>query len=177
VTGFQIHAAASYVGERFLNKRNSAPADPFTTWSAGLGWKGESWDFRIDGFNLSDRRDPVAESEMGDAQYHRLPARSWIASLGLRFWLSARPPLRPFPSVSDEGAGRHPPVRMLLGRGPSELRSAPRSSAGEPSRPSREGAPRADLSTEISRGKREAGEHASSERVRNRRCVCANSRK
>ena len=30
----------------------------------------------FDGRNLGDRRDAVAESEFGDAQYYRMPARS-----------------------------------------------------------------------------------------------------
>ena len=40
---------------------------------------------RVDGENLSDRRDPVAESELGDAQYYRLPARSFLASVRFGF--------------------------------------------------------------------------------------------
>lgn len=36
----------------------------------------------MDGYNLTDRRDAVAESELGDAQYYRLAAHS--------YWLTAR---------------------------------------------------------------------------------------
>lgn len=33
-------------------------------------------ELRLDGRNLGNRRDPVAESELGDAQYYLLPART-----------------------------------------------------------------------------------------------------
>ena len=33
-------------------------------------------EWRLDGRNLSDRRDAVSESEFGDAQYYRMPART-----------------------------------------------------------------------------------------------------
>ncbi|MFZ1614268.1 MAG: hypothetical protein WAT51_08865 [Holophaga sp.] len=37
------------------------------------------------GQNLSDRRNPVAESELADAQYYRLPGRRVSASVRLQF--------------------------------------------------------------------------------------------
>ncbi|HEV2851858.1 MAG TPA: TonB-dependent receptor [Thermoanaerobaculia bacterium] len=82
VTGFVL---ANYVGERFLNKRNTALAPDYTTWSAGLGYRFNTWEVRLDGENLNDTRPPVAESELGDAQYYRLPARTFRLSLGARF--------------------------------------------------------------------------------------------
>lgn len=83
--GFTGFALADYVGERFLNKRNTALAPDYTTWSAGLGYRFAKWEVRLDGENLDDTRPPVAESELGDAQYYRLPARSFRVSLGARF--------------------------------------------------------------------------------------------
>ena len=76
---------ANYVGERFLNKRNTALAPDYTTWSAGLGYRFGTWEVRLDGENLNDTRPPVSESELGDSQYYRLPARSVRLSLGARF--------------------------------------------------------------------------------------------
>jgi outer membrane receptor protein involved in Fe transport len=73
LSGFVL---ANYVGDRFLNKRNTALAKAYTTWSAGLGYRFANWQVRLDGENLNDDRSPVAESELGDAQYYRLPARS-----------------------------------------------------------------------------------------------------
>jgi len=74
--GLRASTQASYVGERYLNKRNTALADDFVTWSAGVGYRFSSIELRLDGTNLNDARDPVAESELGDAQYYRMPARA-----------------------------------------------------------------------------------------------------
>lgn len=82
LTGF---VTANYVGERFLNKRNTALAPNYTTWSAGIGYRFRTWEIRLDGENLSDERPPVAESELGDGQYYILPARSFRLGLGVRF--------------------------------------------------------------------------------------------
>jgi outer membrane receptor protein involved in Fe transport len=80
--GFRAYAVANYVGKRWLNKRNTALADDYTTFDAGFGYAWDRWEVRADGYNLSDRRDPVAESELGDAQYYRMQART--------YWLTAR---------------------------------------------------------------------------------------
>ncbi|HET9298401.1 MAG TPA: TonB-dependent receptor, partial [Candidatus Polarisedimenticolaceae bacterium] len=74
--GLRASAQASYVGERYLNKRNTALADDFVTYSAGVGYRFPAFEVRVDGTNLNDARDPVAESELGDAQYYRMPARA-----------------------------------------------------------------------------------------------------
>ena len=66
----------NYAGERYLNKRNTALAAPYTIWSAGIGYMLGRGELRIDGRNLTDERPPVAESELGDSQYYRLGARS-----------------------------------------------------------------------------------------------------
>jgi iron complex outermembrane recepter protein len=94
VSGGLIFAPASgltgsliikHTGNRYLNKRNTALADPFTTVDVGVGYRFGEYEVRADGRNLSDRRDPVSESELGDAQYYRLFARTFRVSLGLRF--------------------------------------------------------------------------------------------
>ena len=83
--GLQANAMVGYVGSRFLDKRNRAKADPYTTWDAGVGYRWSSWQLRADGRNLGDARDPVAESELGDAQYYLLPARSYRLTLSTTF--------------------------------------------------------------------------------------------
>jgi iron complex outermembrane receptor protein len=79
-SGFTAHGEVRYTGSRYLNKRNTALADGFTSYSAGIGWSMKRWNVRLDGENLGDARDPVSEAELADAQYYRLPAR--------RIWLS-----------------------------------------------------------------------------------------
>ena len=74
-----------YVGSRYLNKRNTALADGYTTLSGGLGWRWNRWEMRADGRNLNDQRPPVSESELGDAQYYRLFARRFEVTASVRF--------------------------------------------------------------------------------------------
>jgi hypothetical protein len=79
-TGFNGNVLLNYVGERWLNKRNTALAKSYTTWSAGAGYRMGRGELRLDGRNLNNSRAPVAESELGDAQYYLLPARSFEVS-------------------------------------------------------------------------------------------------
>lgn len=74
--GFIANVTMNYTGDRYLNKRNTALAAAFTTIDAGVGFRMDQWEFRVDGRNLGDSRDAVSESEFGDAQYYRMPARS-----------------------------------------------------------------------------------------------------
>ena len=74
-----------YAGDRYLDKRNRALASPFTTVDIGVGYRLDQWELRLDGRNLGDTRDPISESELGDAQYYRLPARRCDVTVGLRF--------------------------------------------------------------------------------------------
>ncbi len=79
--GFQASAVANYVGSRYLNKGNTAVADAYVLLDAGIGYRFGQWRVRVDGYNLSDARDPVAESEIGDAQFYTLPGRTVLLSL------------------------------------------------------------------------------------------------
>ena len=83
--GFTATTAVNYTGDRFLNMRNTALAKPFTTVDAGIGYRFDRYELRVDGRNLTDRRDPIAESEFGDAQYYRMPARTVQAGVALRY--------------------------------------------------------------------------------------------
>ncbi len=74
--GLVAHASVNYTGNRFLNMRNTALAPAFSTIDAGVGYRMDRAELRLDGRNLSNRRDAVAESEFGDAQYYRMPART-----------------------------------------------------------------------------------------------------
>jgi outer membrane receptor protein involved in Fe transport len=74
-----------YVGDRYLNKRNTALASGFATLDIGAGYRFDRYELRLDGRNLGDARDAVSESELGDAQYYRMPARRFDLTFGLRF--------------------------------------------------------------------------------------------
>ena len=84
-TGVVANVIVKYTGDRFLNKRNTARAAPFSTIDVGLGYRLKRYEVRLDGRNLSDRRDPVSESEIGDAQYYRLFPRALRLSVNARF--------------------------------------------------------------------------------------------
>jgi iron complex outermembrane receptor protein len=78
--GFNANAFLNYVGQRYLNKRNTALAGAYTVWSGGVGFRRGRNEVRLDARNVSNVRPPVAESELGDAQYYRMPARSFELS-------------------------------------------------------------------------------------------------
>jgi iron complex outermembrane recepter protein len=83
--GFNANASMNYVGDRWLNQRNTAPGKAYTTWSAGIGYRMARGELRVDGRNLNDVRPPAAESELGDAQYYLLPARAFDVSYRFLF--------------------------------------------------------------------------------------------
>jgi len=78
--GWQGIVRSNWIGSRFLDRRNTALAPAYLTWDAGVGYRLRAVEIRLDGRNLGDRRPPVAESELGDAQYYLLPARSILLS-------------------------------------------------------------------------------------------------
>jgi iron complex outermembrane receptor protein len=78
-------AEINWVGSRFLDKRNRSLADGYRTLAAGIGYRKRRWEVRFDGRNLNDERVPVSESELGDAQYYRLPARRLDVTAALKF--------------------------------------------------------------------------------------------
>ena len=79
--GFEV----KIVGSRYLNKRNTALADAFATLDINGGFRTGHWDLRVFGRNLTDQRDPSAESELGDAQYYRMPSRRFDVIFTRRF--------------------------------------------------------------------------------------------
>ena len=85
VAGPQASVEVSYVGDRYLDQQNTALATAYTTLSMSLGYRKGRWEARATGRNLTDRRDPVSESELGDSQYYRLFPRRFDVTAGVRF--------------------------------------------------------------------------------------------
>ncbi|MES2002546.1 MAG: TonB-dependent receptor [Pseudomonadota bacterium] len=84
--GPQASATLRYVGSRFLNKGNSVKGGAYATLDARAGWRfANKWGAFLEGENLTDRRDPVTESELGDAQFYLLPGRRIFATLSYGF--------------------------------------------------------------------------------------------
>ena len=85
-TGINLSGSVHYTGDRFLNKGNTAVAKRYATVDARIGYRfANGLGLFVDGDNLTNRRDPVAESEIGDAQFYRLPGRRVIATAELKF--------------------------------------------------------------------------------------------
>ena len=84
-SGFLASANVNYTGDRYLNKRNTALVPGYLTMDAGIGYRIRRAEFRLDGRNLGNRRDAVSESEFGDAQYYRMPARTIQAGVSLTY--------------------------------------------------------------------------------------------
>lgn len=83
--GLRAYAVANYNGPHFLDRINTARAGGYTTLDAGIGYRHAAWEWRLDGYNLSDRRDAVAGSERGIEQFYLLPARLVQFSVNYRF--------------------------------------------------------------------------------------------
>jgi iron complex outermembrane recepter protein len=78
--GFNATVVGNHTGQRVLNKRNSLSVGSFTTVDATVGWQARRFGVQLAGYNLTDRRDAVAESELseelaGASSYYLLPAR------------------------------------------------------------------------------------------------------
>lgn len=83
--GVVADLVVKHTGQRFLNKRNTAPAAGFNAIDLGFGYRLTTVEIRLDARNVGGRRDPVAESELGDAQYYRMTARQVLVGMNLRF--------------------------------------------------------------------------------------------
>lgn len=83
--GFVGSLELNRTGGFYLDKENEALQNGYTTLAASAGWRGRGWELRVTGRNLTDRRPPVAASELGDGQYYLLPARQVDAFLRFRF--------------------------------------------------------------------------------------------
>ncbi len=85
-SGLQWSTTLRYVGSRFLNKGNTVKAGGYAAIDGRIGWRLDSgWGLFLDAENLTNRRDPVTESELGDAQFYRLSGRRIFGTLSYRY--------------------------------------------------------------------------------------------
>jgi outer membrane receptor protein involved in Fe transport len=77
-----------FVSNRMLDPGVGLLTGGYTTVDASLGYQLQRWRVLLNGYNLGNRRNPVAASELsetvtvtGTAGYYRLPARSYALSL------------------------------------------------------------------------------------------------
>jgi len=77
--GVNATLVATYVGRRWLDEENTAPASAYVTLDATLGYRMGRYGLTLSGTNLTNRRPPVSASEFGSQSFYLLPARTlWI---------------------------------------------------------------------------------------------------
>ena len=81
--GFSL--TANYSGARYLDQLNQAKVKGFTTVDASLNWRFDTWTLSASGSNISNRRDAVLASELGDGQIYRMPGRRIFMSVAVGF--------------------------------------------------------------------------------------------
>jgi outer membrane receptor protein involved in Fe transport len=73
--GIQASLVTNYAGKRFLDMQNQITAGSYATVDATLGYAFGRYAISVNGYNLSDRREPVLQSELGEGQFYLLPGR------------------------------------------------------------------------------------------------------
>ncbi|GAC1633593.1 MAG: hypothetical protein NVS9B10_29010 [Nevskia sp.] len=81
--GVNFSLISNYVGDRYLNRRNTASAGDYFTYDAQLGYRYQRYGISLNGYNLGGARNPVAESEFGEGSYYLLPARSVLLNFSV----------------------------------------------------------------------------------------------
>jgi outer membrane receptor protein involved in Fe transport len=85
-TGPQASATFRHVGSRFLDRENTIKVGAYSTIDARIGLKfPHGWGVFVEGENLTNCRDPVTESELGEEQYYRLSGRRILATLSFGY--------------------------------------------------------------------------------------------
>lgn len=74
--GLNAAFSADWIGARYLDPANTLKAPGFVELDGKLGYGFGTWSVYLTGANLSDRRDPMAASELGDGQIYRMLGRS-----------------------------------------------------------------------------------------------------
>jgi iron complex outermembrane receptor protein len=81
--GPQASLVANYVGNRYLDMGNQRVANVFVTVDATLGYALGRYTASVNLYNLSNRRDAVQQSELGEDQYYQLPGRRIFVKLAV----------------------------------------------------------------------------------------------
>jgi outer membrane receptor protein involved in Fe transport len=62
-------------GSRFLDNANLHPARAYGVFDALIGYRWSQLQLSLNGTNLTDRREPILPSDLGDGQVYLLPRR------------------------------------------------------------------------------------------------------
>lgn len=80
--GVNVTLVASYVGHRWLDEENTAPASGYVTLDGTLSYRLGRYEIALEGTNLTNERPPVSASEFGSQSFYLLPARMLWVRLG-----------------------------------------------------------------------------------------------
>lgn len=83
--GWRGSLTTTYAGPRFLDATNAVRIGGFNVIDASLGYRFERMTLTLAAANLSNRRDAVSTSELGEDQFYRMTARRVDATLNLPF--------------------------------------------------------------------------------------------
>jgi outer membrane receptor protein involved in Fe transport len=81
--GVQASLVANYVGNRFLDMQNAIRAGSYTTMDGTFGYAFRGYVISVNGYNLTNRRDPVLQSELGEGQIYPLTGRRVFVKFSL----------------------------------------------------------------------------------------------
>jgi outer membrane receptor protein involved in Fe transport len=82
--GLEATVVVNYVGRRFLDEENTAPADGYATLAATLGYRFGRFQVAVEGENLTDQRPPVTSSEFGSESFYLLNGQTVWLRFGYR---------------------------------------------------------------------------------------------
>ncbi len=83
--GLGFSLTANYTGSRFLDVLNQSRVGGYTTLDASLAYRFDRCTLSLAASNLTDRREAVLPSELGEGQIYRMPGRRIFASMAVRF--------------------------------------------------------------------------------------------
>jgi len=75
--GLRASVTSNYVGPRYLDMQNTQRAGGYFTEDASIGYGFERVLVMAGVYNLTDRRDPALESDLGEGQFYRVKGR-WL---------------------------------------------------------------------------------------------------
>jgi outer membrane receptor protein involved in Fe transport len=83
--GWRGSLTTAWTGKHSLNRMNTAQAPAYAVVDASLGYRFDACTLQLAAANLGNRRDATQQSELGEDQFYRLPARRVDFSLTVPF--------------------------------------------------------------------------------------------
>ena len=83
--GLRGALTSSYTGARYLDPSNRFRVGGFNVLDASLGYRYDRYTLTFSADNLTDRREPILASELGEGQFYRLTSRRYNVALTAAF--------------------------------------------------------------------------------------------